>query len=71
MVPFLAVRPKASLLLYPLLLPLYQLNYLSDYIIYIEHLPILILFLLELKGVIWKDHFNYLQNGNNNKIIAA
>jgi hypothetical protein len=71
MVPLLAVRPKASLLLYPMLLPLYQLNYLSDYIIYIEHLPILILFLLELKGVIWKEHFIYLQNGNNNKIIAA
>jgi hypothetical protein len=71
LVPLLAVRPKASLLLYPLLLPLYQLNYLSDYIIYIEHLPILILFLLELKGVIWKEHFIYLQNGNSNKIIAA
>ena len=71
MVPLLAVRPKASLLLYPLLLPLYQLNYLSDYIIYIEHLPILILFLLELKGVIWKGHYIYLQNENSNKIITA
>jgi len=71
MVPLLAVRPKASLLLYPLLLPLYQLNYLSDYIIYIEHLPILILFLLELKGEIWKEHFIYLQNGKSNNVFAA
>lgn len=71
MVPLLAVRPKASLLLYPMLLPLYQLNYLSDYIIYIEHLPILILFLLELKGVIWKEHFICLQNGISSKIIAT
>ncbi|MCH7723234.1 MAG: hypothetical protein IIC76_07850 [Bacteroidetes bacterium] len=71
MLPLLTIRPKVSLLIYPLLLPLYQLNYLTDYIIYIEHLPILILFLLELKGVIWKEHFNYLQNGNSNKIIAA
>lgn len=71
MLPLLTIRPKVSLLIYPLLLPLYQLNYLTDYIIYIEHLPILILFLLELKGAIWKEHFNYLQNGNSNKIIAA
>jgi alpha-1,6-mannosyltransferase len=71
MVSLLVVRPKASLLLYPLLLPLYQINYLSDYIIYIEHLPILILFILELKGVIWKRHFTDLRNGNSNKIIAA
>jgi len=71
MVPLLAVRPKASLFIYPLLLPLYQLNYLTDYIISIEHIPILILFLLELKGVIWKEHFIYLQNGNRNKIITT
>jgi len=70
-VPLLTVRPKASLLIYPLLLPLYQLNYLSDHIIYIQHLPIIILFLLELKGVIWKEHFIYFQNENNNKIIAV
>ncbi|UCH65147.1 MAG: hypothetical protein JSW63_11145 [Ignavibacterium sp.] len=61
MVPFLAVRPMLSQLLYPLLLPLYQLTYLADYIIYIEHIPILILFLLELKGYIWKDWFGNLE----------
>jgi alpha-1,6-mannosyltransferase len=57
MLPMLVIRPKASLLLYPFLLPLYQLNYLADYIIYIEHIPVLILFVLELKGVVWKKHF--------------
>jgi hypothetical protein len=58
-VPLLAIRPKISLLLYPLLLPLYQLNYLSEYIIYIEHIPILVLFILEIKGVIWKDFWKF------------
>lgn len=67
MVPLLAVRPKASLLLYPFLLPLYQLNFLADYIIYIEHIPILILFILELKGVIWKEHFTIIQNSSHIK----
>ncbi|MEE9573235.1 MAG: hypothetical protein V3W20_09320, partial [Candidatus Neomarinimicrobiota bacterium] len=71
MVPLLAVRPKASLLLYPLLLPLYQLNYLSDYIIYIEHIPILILFILEIKGVIWKDWFNFISIGKGIKINTS
>ena len=58
MIPLLAIRPMVSLLLYPLMLPLYQLNYLAGYIIYIEHIPILILFLLELKGCIWKGLFD-------------
>ena len=57
MVPLLAIRPMVSLLLYPLLLPLYQLNYLSEIIIYIQHLPVIILFILELRGNIWKNKF--------------
>jgi hypothetical protein len=60
MVPLLVIRPKVSLLIYPLLLPLYQLQYLGGYIVYIEHIPILILFMLEMKGVIWKDQFNFI-----------
>jgi hypothetical protein len=60
MVTFLVIRPMVSLLLYPLLLPLYQIAYLADYIIYIEHIPILILFFLELKGYIWKGQFDDL-----------
>ena len=71
MVPVLAVRPKVSLLLYPMLLPLYQLKYLSDYIIYIEHIPVLILFILEIKGVIWKDWFNFINIGEEIKINTS
>jgi len=61
-VPLLVIRPMVSLLLYPLFLPLYQLTFLSDHIIYVEHLPILILFMLELKGYIWKHHFDFQFN---------
>ncbi|MFC2094319.1 glycosyltransferase 87 family protein [Bacteroidota bacterium] len=71
MVPLLAIRPKVSLLLYPLLLPLYQLKYLGDYIIYIEHIPVLILFVLEIKGVIWKDWFNFMSIGKEIKINTS
>jgi len=71
MVPLLTIRPKVSLLLYPLLLPLYQLKYLGDYIIYIEHIPILILFILEIKGVIWKDWFNFISIGKGIKINTS
>ena len=67
-VPLLVVRPKASLLLYPMLLPLYQLKYLADFIIYIEHLPILLLFMLEMKGIIWKECFNFNNISEGTKI---
>jgi len=59
MVPLLAIRPMVSLLLYPLLLPLYQIKYLSESIIYIQHLPVIFLFILELRGNIWKDKFSF------------
>ena len=48
-VPFLVLRPRLSFLLYPMLLPLYQLNYLSGYLVYVQHLPVIILFLYEIK----------------------
>jgi len=57
MVPLLVLRPMVSLLLYPLFLPLYQIKYLSEIIIYIQHLPVIILFILELRGNIWKNKF--------------
>jgi hypothetical protein len=57
LVPLLAIRPMVSLLLYPLLLPLYQIKYLSEIIVYIQHLPVIILFILELRGDIWKNKF--------------
>jgi hypothetical protein len=49
MIPLLVLRPKISLLLYVILLPLYQLNYLSPAFIYIQHLPVLALFIWEIK----------------------
>lgn len=63
MVPLLALRPMISLLLYPLLLPLYQIKYLSEIIIYIQHLPVIILFILELRGNIWKNKFHLHDKG--------
>lgn len=57
-IPFLVFRPKVSLLLYPALLPLYQLNYLSPYFVYVQHIPILVLFLYEVKTKKWNNLFN-------------
>ncbi|MBU2493918.1 MAG: hypothetical protein KJ571_14920 [Bacteroidetes bacterium] len=56
-IPFSVFRPKVSLLLYPVFLPLYQLNYLSPYLVYLQHIPILILFLFELRFKKWGDTF--------------
>lgn len=56
-IPFLVFRPMVSLLLYPVLLPLYQLNYLSPNLVYIQHIPIIILFLYELKTENWRNLF--------------
>jgi hypothetical protein len=47
-VPLLVFRPKVSLLLYAALLPLYQLNYLSSALVYIQHLPVIALFIWEI-----------------------
>jgi hypothetical protein len=49
MIPLLVFRPRVSLLLYAVLLPLYQLNYLSSALVYVQHLPVLVVFLWELK----------------------
>ena len=48
-VPLLVFRPKVSLLLYAVLLPLYQLNYLSSVLVYVQHLPVIALFIWEIK----------------------
>ena len=58
-VPFLVIRPKAALLLYPVLLPLYNLNYISDYFIYLQHLPVIIFFIWELKTQRTKKYFEF------------
>jgi len=44
----LTFSPKFSLLMYSFLLPLYHLNYLGDYFIYIQHIPVFLLFLYEI-----------------------
>ena len=45
----LVFSPKLSLLMYAFLIPLYYLNPLGSYFIYIQHLPVIILFLYEIK----------------------
>jgi hypothetical protein len=49
MVPLLVLRPKVALLLYATLLPLYQLNYLSPALVFVQHLPVIALFVWEMK----------------------
>ncbi len=45
----LVFNPKFSLLMYVFLIPLYHLNYLGGYFIYIQHIPVILLFLYEIK----------------------
>ncbi|HMN48040.1 MAG TPA: glycosyltransferase 87 family protein [Ignavibacteriaceae bacterium] len=45
----LVFSPKFSLLMYVFLIPLYHLNFLGGYFIYIQHIPVILLFLYELK----------------------
>lgn len=45
----LVFSPRFSLLMYAFLIPLYHLHYIHSYYIYIQHIPVLILFLYELK----------------------
>lgn len=49
LVLFLVFSPKFSLLMYVFLIPLYHLNYLGGYFVYIQHIPVILLFLYELK----------------------
>lgn len=45
----LVFSPKFSLLMYSFLIPMYHLNYINPYIKYFEHIPVIILFLYEMK----------------------
>jgi hypothetical protein len=47
--PVLALNPRLSFVLYTVFLPLYQFNYTFGYVVWIEHIPIIILFLCELR----------------------
>lgn len=45
----LVFSPKFSLLMYVFLIPLYHLNFLGGYFIYIQHIPVILLFIYEIK----------------------
>ncbi|MBK7499618.1 MAG: hypothetical protein IPI19_11055 [Ignavibacteriales bacterium] len=69
--PLLVFRPKISFLIYPALLPLYQLNKYWEYFIYIQHIPVILLFLYELKKGYGFGFFNiseepYVSNNKKN-----
>ncbi len=69
--PLLVFRPRISFLIYPALLPLYQLNKYWEYFIYIQHLPVILLFLYEIKKGYGFGFFNmseehYVSNNKKN-----
>jgi hypothetical protein len=45
--PILVLNPRLSFIAYAVLLPLYQLRYSRPYLVWVEHLPIVILFVVE------------------------
>ena len=66
----LIFRPKFSLLMYSFLIPLYYLNYMDGYFKYIEHIPVIILFLYEIKkgsgfGFFDLDRILYAKDNNS------
>jgi len=65
----LVFSPKISLLMYTFLIPLYHLNFLGGYFIYIQHIPVILLFLFEIKkgsgfGIFRRSPILY-ENQNN------
>lgn len=46
--PLLVFTPRISFVAYAMLLPLYQLKYSTPFLVWVEHLPIIILFTIEL-----------------------
>lgn len=47
--PILAIKPRLSFVAYTILLPLYQLKYNYEFLVWIQHIPVIILFIYELK----------------------
>ncbi|MFZ1282255.1 MAG: glycosyltransferase 87 family protein [Ignavibacteriaceae bacterium] len=62
----LVFSPKVSLLMYAFLIPLYHLNPLSGYFIYIQHIPVILLFIYEIKKGAGFGYFNRSQLLNEN-----
>ncbi len=66
----LVFSPKFSLLMYSFLIPLYHLNNINPYIKYIEHIPVILLFMYEIKkgsgfGFFIPNQILYEENQNN------
>lgn len=57
MLPLLALRPRLSLLLYTVLLPLYQIKYRWPALVWVEHLPVIALLAWELSRLGRSDYF--------------
>jgi len=57
----LIFSPRVSLLMYVFLIPLYHLHYDKEYFIYIQHIPVIILFLYEIKKGAGFGFFNRSQ----------
>lgn len=49
--PFLVLSPRLSFVAYAILLPLYQLKYSWPFLVWVEHIPILMLFVSELISI--------------------
>jgi len=72
----LVFYPRASFLMYAAFLPLFQLVYRWNYFVWIEHLPIFLIFLLELKGKyslsfvkIFNSHIDEIINKNISPVL--
>jgi alpha-1,6-mannosyltransferase len=54
--PFLVLKPRLSFVAYAILLPLYQLTYSYPDLVWLEHMPIVLLFFAEIKFGKLKDY---------------
>ncbi len=67
MLPLLVIRPKISLILYTILLPLYQLQGIWANVVWFEHIPIIILFLYEIRN---RENVKIFQLTSNTKYVT-
>lgn len=65
----LVFSPKYSLLMYAFLIPLYHLNPVGNYFKYIQHIPVILLFLYEIKKKNSFRIFNYSQLNNEKRPV--
>jgi hypothetical protein len=56
--PFLVLKPRLSIVAYAIFLPLYQLKYSRPYLVWVEHIPIFLLFLAEIRYVKLGDYLS-------------